>query len=82
MDRKAYLNLCREAAALPGGIEGIKKDVPGRLRVRYDGKEYYPVKYELGFEADGTVTHTAVLHELNANAWHYVPLGKVEEKAT
>lgn len=77
MERKLYLQLCREVAAIPGGIENIK-NVPTRLRVRFDGMEYYPVKYELGFLPDGSTTHTAVLHELGANAVFCVELGKVE----
>ena len=80
MERKKYLDMCREIATLEGGVEGIKQDVPDRLLVVYGGKEYYPVKYELGFSKDGTVTHTAVIHELAANAWFYVTLDKVEEK--
>lgn len=78
MDRKKYLEMCREVAMLGGGMEGVKQGVPGSLLVTYGGKEYYPVKYELGFSKDGTVTHTAVIHDLAANAWFYVPLDKVE----
>lgn len=80
MDRKKYLEMCREVATLEGGLLGIKENVPDRLRVVYNGSEYYPVKYELGFNPDGAVTHTAVIHELKSHAWFYAPLEKVEEK--
>lgn len=79
MDRKTYLELCREAALIEGGVENIK-DVPDRLRVRFAGYEYHPEAYLLGFERDGTVRHTAILHEIGANAVVYAPLGKVEKK--
>lgn len=80
MERKKYLELCREVAALEGGIERIKK-VPEALQVGYSGNRYYPVAYELSYNDDGTVRHTAVIHELGANAVFYVPLDKVEELA-
>ena len=80
MERKRYLEMCREVATLDSGIERIKLEVPDHLRVVYDGKEFYPVKYELEFQKDGTVIHTAVIHELGTNAWHYVPLDKVDTK--
>lgn len=67
MERKLYLNLCRDYAV-------GKKPI-----VVFGGIQYYPMKYELGFAKDGSVTHTAILKELKANAVHYVPLAKVEE---
>lgn len=66
MDRKLYLNLCRDYAA------GKKQTVI------FDGIRYFPVKYELGFTKDGSVTHTAILRDIKANAWVYAPLEKVE----
>lgn len=79
MERKKYLDMCRCVAALDGGIEDIK-NAPTELRVVYEGKEYYPLKYELSFDKSGAVIHTAVIHELRANAVAYVSLGRVEEK--
>ena len=79
MERKRYLEMCRAVALIKSGIGGIKK-VPKELHITYDDKEYYPVKYELGFAADGSTTHTAVIHELKSNAVFYVELAKVEEK--
>ena len=78
MERKKFLEMCREISVLPDGIAHIK-DPPDRLLVVYNGSEYYPVKYELAFDNKGNATHTAVIHELRANAWWYVPLDKVEE---
>lgn len=80
VERKLYLELCRETATLRGGIENIKLNVPDRLRVVYKGDEYYPVAYELGFQKDGSATHTAIIHEMKANAIHYVALDKLEQK--
>jgi len=72
--------MCRETATLKGGIEGIKEKVPDRLRVIYDGTEYYPVAYELGFRQDGSVRHTAIIHEMKAHSIIYAELAKVEAK--
>ncbi len=82
MDRNKYLEMCRETATLESGLLGIKVNVPDRLRVIYGGIEYYPVKYELGFDNHGKATHTAVIHDMKANAFVYAPLDKVEEKET
>ena len=80
MERKAYLEMCREVSTLDGGIERVKLNVPDRLRVVYAGIEYYPVAYELGFRDDGSVRHTAIMHDLKANAVVYAELAKVERK--
>jgi hypothetical protein len=56
----------------------VKVDVPERLRVEYKGAEYYPVGYQLSFKRDGSVIHTAVLHDLKTNCLAYVPLNDVK----
>lgn len=71
MDRKIYLEKCRQASMAAGNPQK-------RCKVRYDGNEYYPQEYLLGFRQNGTVIHTAVLHDVKANAVCYVPLDKVE----
>ena len=78
MDRTLFLNMCRSVAVLRGGVEDIK-DVPDNLKVRYKCQEFYPVKYELSFRRDGSVRHTAVIHELKANAVWYVELADIEQ---
>jgi hypothetical protein len=52
--------------------------VPERLRVEYKGAKYYPVGYQLAFRKDGSVIHTAILHDLQANCMAYVPLQDVK----
>ena len=79
MDRKLYLEMCRETAVIKPEIGGIRK-VPNRLRVNYKGEEYYPVAYQLGFGTDGGATHTAILHEICTNTIWYAALDKVEQK--
>lgn len=74
-----YLEMCREVAIIRPGIANIR-DVPDRLRVLYKGSEYYPIAYQLGFRKDGSATHTAILHELDANAAWYVELDRVTKK--
>jgi hypothetical protein len=60
------------------GLYAVKVDVPERLRVEYKGAMYYPVGYQLAFRKDGSVIHTAILHDLNANCMAYVPLQDVK----
>ena len=52
---------------LPSGVFGIKQNVPDDLKVIHNGIEYYPVSYELSFD-NGKPTHTAILHDLQANS--------------
>lgn len=81
MDRTKYLNMARECAMIrERGLFGTPVKVHDRLRVVYRGIEYCPQSYELGFEQDGTTRHTAVLHDLEANAVVYAPLADVKEK--
>lgn len=78
MDRTNYLNLCKECAMICNeGLYAVKVDVPDRLRVEYKGASYYPVGYQLAFKRDGSVIHTAILHDLNASSLAYVPLQDV-----
>lgn len=61
------------------GMFNIPVSVPEKLRVTVDGIEYYPEAYELGFNPDGSVRHTAIVHDLKANSILSVPLEKVNE---
>ena len=79
MDRKTYIEMCQRCAVLPEGALGIKRNVPCELLVRYDGATYYPVAYKLSFTRKGEPIHTAILHELNANAEIHAEVGKVME---
>ena len=67
MDRKLYLELCQKVSVLKSGILRIKENVPDELKVIHNGIVYYPVAYELSFD-NGQPTHTAILHDLKANA--------------
>ena len=79
MDRTKYLNLCKECAMICNeGLYTVKVDVPERLRVEYKDAKYYPVGYQLAFKRDGSVIHTAILHDLNASSMAYVPLQDVK----
>lgn len=80
MDRTKYLQMARECAMLTErGMFDIPKNVPERLLVTVDGIKYYPEAYELGFNRDGSVRHTAIVHDLKANSILSVPLEKVKE---
>ena len=58
----------------------MKKFVPEQLRVVYKGIEYYPFGYSMYGNSDGTWRHTAVLHDITANAVVSAPLSDVIEK--
>lgn len=79
MDRTLYLNKCKECAMIcDERLYAAKVDAPERLRVEYKGATYYPVGYQLAFRKDGSVIHTAILQDLNANCMAYVPLQDVK----
>ena len=63
---------------LKSRICGIKENVPDDLKVVHNGIVYYPVAYELSFE-NGKPTHTAILHDLRANAIIKVKLERVKK---
>ena len=54
-------------SVLPGGVFGIKQNVPDDLKVVHNGIEYYPISYKLSFD-NGRPAHTAILHDLKANS--------------
>jgi len=56
------------------------KNVPDRLKVIFNAVEYYPVAYKMRFDRDGSVIHTAILHDLHANSITHAPLEKVVER--
>ena len=66
--RKEYLEMCQKVSVLPGGIFGIKQNVPDDLKVVYDGIAYYPVSLDISFDKDGKVINTAIIHSLCSNS--------------
>ncbi len=69
MERTEYLKLCQLNAVYPKSI-----------KVKFDGDEYYPLKYILGYDKDGSATHTAQIQSVNAEQCHlFVKLSEVEE---
>lgn len=78
MDRKEYLQKCKECAIVcDEGMYHMKINVPDRLKVEWDGSKYYPQAYELSFDSDGSVQHIAIIHDLKANSICHVPLRDV-----
>ena len=83
MERTKYLQMARECAMLTErGLFNIAVNVPDALKVTVDGIKYYPESYELGFNHDGSVRHTAIVHDLKANSILSAPLEKVKEWQT
>ena len=66
MQRDIFLKMCQKVSVLPGGVFGIKQNVPDDLKVVHNGIAYYPISYKLSFD-NGRPTHTAILHDLKAN---------------
>ena len=77
MQRTEYLELCQKVSVLPERICGIKDKVPVELLVIYKGITYYPEKYTLSFDK-GQPIHTAILHDLYANAITEAKLERVK----
>ena len=59
--------MCQKVSVLPGGVFGIKQNVPDDLKVVHNGIAYYPISYKLSFD-NGRPTHTAILHDMKANS--------------
>ena len=68
MERKLYLELCQRHA------------IKGGVLVEYDGIAYQPYSYELKFQQDGKIKHTAILKEQKANCLVYCRLEDVNGK--
>ena len=68
VERKLYLELCQRQA------------VKGDVLVEYGDIAYQPYAYELKFQTDGNIKHTAILKEPKANCPAYCRLGDVKEK--
>ena len=66
IERKIYLEMCQKVSVLPGGVFGIKQNVPDDLKVVHNGIAYYPISYKLSFD-NGRPRHTAILHDLKAD---------------
>lgn len=79
MDRNIYLQMCQRVSMLKNGICGIKENVPDDLKVVHNGIIYYPQAYKLSFDNKGGVLHTAILHDLKANAIIECNLERVEK---
>ena len=78
MQRTEYLELCQKVSVLPDRICGIKDKVPVELLVVYNDITYYPEKYTLSFDK-GQPIHTAILHDLYANAITEANLERVKK---
>ena len=69
MDIMKYLQLCQLNAVYPKS-----------RKVKFDGDEYYPLKYILSYDKTGQATHTAQIQSVKAGQCHlFVKLSEVEE---
>ena len=68
MERKLYLELYQRQA------------IKGCVLVEYDCISYQPYAYELKFQPDGKIKHTAILKDQKTNCLVYCRLEDVKEK--
>ena len=68
MERKLYLELCQRQA------------IKGSVLVEYERISYQPYAYELKFQPDGKIKHTAILKDQKENCLVYCRLEDVKEK--
>ena len=68
MERNDFFKACQSHA--------IGKTVT----VEYDSIAYYPIAYQLAYNADGTIRHTAVLRDIQSNSEIYCRLADVQNK--
>ena len=78
MNRKEFLEMCRDVAVLPNGSGGIK-DTPSSLWLKCQNAAFYPVGYKLTYTKEGKPLHTAILHDLKANSIIECDLSKVSK---
>ena len=77
MERNDFLKLCQKVSVLPDGIMHTKRAVPNDLLVEYENHQYYPEKLIIGFD-NGKTVNIALVHELEANCRHEIPLEDVK----
>ena len=78
MDRKKYLDMCKECSMLPKGALGIPTHIPEHLKLYVNGNTFYPVAYKLYWE-DGQIQNRAELHDMGANCILAVKLLQLED---
>ena len=68
MERNDFFKACQNHA------------IGKKTAVEYDSIAYYPIAYQLAYNADGTVRHTAVLQDVKSKALVYCRLQDVQGK--
>ena len=68
MERNDFLKACQS------------RSIGKTVTVEYGGIAYYPIAYQLAYNADGTVRHTAVLQDVKSKALIYCRLQDAQEK--
>ena len=68
MERNDFFKACQSHA------------IGKKTAVEYGGIAYYPIAYQLAYNADGTIRHTAVLRDIQSNSEIYCRLADVQNK--
>ena len=76
MDRTKFLELARRVSMKSAMYRHPTFD--DFEMVTYSGARYLPIGYKLSFNGDGTVNHTAILKDINADSVVEARLDKVE----
>lgn len=76
MDRAEFLKACQRCAVLKEERH-TKQDVPQEEQICVNGVMYYPEAYRMSFNRQGEPVHTAILHDLKADAIIGIDLSKI-----
>ena len=77
MERKAFFELAQRATVYTKQFRDLSKPLLTDCIVIYGEIKYYPQAIEVGYDKDGNVQNTAILHDLKANSTTYVQLERI-----
>lgn len=80
MERKQYLLMCRECAMLEKNEKGVPCSTPDRLRIVWQGLEFFPIDLTISFDREGNVRNHCKFHDLRADSVAGAELWEIKPK--
>ena len=77
MKRKEFFELAQRATVYTKQFRDLSKPLLIDCIVTSGDIKYYPQAIEVGYDKDGNVQNTAILHDLKANSTTYVKLERI-----
>ena len=77
MERKEFFELAQKATVYTNQFRDLSKPLLTDCIVTSGDIKYYPQAIEVGYDKNGNVQNTAILHDLKANSTTYVRLERV-----